>query len=171
MGHVSHAAIVKRLSNTTYPGFEEFRRYFDSYRWRFPRFPPGVFVKGDAVWFGDNSKWTSTSASDPHDLDDDGEAQIAAVETVRALNSPDFRALWNLLPAGTDAFVAFIQIYMLNDCPIDDLDGHPGTYTIRVASYLTILEHQVETPIFQANQKHLSVLQPSWGATEVTVCL
>lgn len=177
MGSEKHAAIVKKLSSTTYPGFEEFRTYLSSTQWRFPKFTPGVFVKGDAVWFGDNSKKVSTSAEgNPHHLDDDDtDTEIAAVETERFLNDSAFRAMWNLLPAGTDAFVAFIQIHMLKSNPLGSRghDDHPGTgtYTIRVASYLTIHEHQVETPIAQDHQKHLSVFQPSWGATEVTICL
>lgn len=179
--HASHAAIVRKLSNATYPGFDEFRGYIRSFKWRFPYFAKGIvspdrpsslFVRDDAVWFGDNTKKVTEVQEDLHGGEYEAESgvEVAAVETERTLNSPIFRALWNLLPAGTDAFTAFVQIQMLKDCPIEDLDSS-GTFTIRVASYPVIIEHQTEVMVFRDHRKHLSVLQSSWGASEVTVCL
>ncbi|WP_369394707.1 hypothetical protein AB5J72_49840 [Streptomyces sp. CG1] len=147
MGH-----IVRKLSDAAYPGFDEFRTYFDSCSDEFPAFAPAVTpviaVKDSQIQF----------EGQPEDVD-------------AVLNKTEFRWMWNLLPAGTDAFVAFVQLYALKYAKLMGLDGLKGTYTIRVRTYLQLTEHQNEAQLSQNHRMHLTADENSWGPEEVTICL
>ncbi|MGP8298186.1 hypothetical protein ACTPOK_09595 [Streptomyces inhibens] len=164
MGHgESHAAVVQKLTTAVYPGFEEFSTYFNSCSSGFPEFTPGVFVKEDAIWFGDR-----VVRSDPHGVHD----SVGPVDEMDAvLNRTEFQWMWHLLPAGTDAFTAFIQLYTMKHASDVGLGGRTGTFKIRVTACCKILEQQLEGPHTQTHRMTLSVAAQSWGADEVIIYL
>ncbi|MFH8409567.1 hypothetical protein ACH4FX_33015 [Streptomyces sp. NPDC018019] len=142
------SAIVRKLSDATYPGFEEFKAYFQSCAGAFPDFNDAVLVKNDTmIQFNGGAK---------------------AVTDV--LNKPEFRHLWTLLPAGMDAFTAFAQLHVLNHAEVLGLGDTTGTYTIKVHSFPRILEHQNEAQLTQDHRVHLEAVGDS-EYIDVTVCL
>lgn len=161
--HWNHPATANYLTGSVYPGFKEFSTYFDSCSSGFPEFTPGVSLKGDTIWFGED-----VARSDPHGADD----SVGPVEEMdEVLNRTEFQWMWHLLPAGTDAFTAFIQLYTMRHASSLDLSGHTATITIRVAACLGIFEQQVEKVATQAHRMTLGVYPHSWGTREVTICL
>ncbi len=89
-------AIIKKWSEQTYPGFEEFKSYVEScdlvsYK------NDGVNRNNDdsCIWFNDAS----------------GGRPQADMEYI--LNVPKFRHFHNLMPAGTDPAIAFCQLMTL----------------------------------------------------------
>lgn len=158
-----HAAVVDGWTQRVYPGFEEFATYFDSCWNTFPSFTPGVFIRDNAIWFGEEVR-----TRHPHGMDN---IEGPAGEMTKILNGPEFRWMWNLLPAGTDAFTAFIQLYTMMNASVIDLGDWTGTYTIRVAACREIMEQQLEGPHAQTHRMSLEAVEGSWGTTEVTVFL
>lgn len=106
---------VRKLSDKTYPGFEEFKSYFigcDGMKY------PGDRIYADetnnhTVWFDD-----AVSGS-PHD-------DIEAV-----LNGAEFRHFYPLLPSGIHPLVAFCQLMILTYRSKLGIESEFGTYDVR----------------------------------------
>ncbi|MFH8561964.1 hypothetical protein [Streptomyces sp. NPDC017988] len=143
------SAIVRKLSDATYPGFDEFKTYFQSCADAFPGYADDIVLVQNDSMIQFNG----------------GAAPVTAV-----LNKPEFRYLWTLLPAGMDAFTAFVQLHVLTSAEAMGLDGMTGTYTIKVHSYPAIYESQNEA---QCSQEHRMYLEAKGGSeiVDVTVCL
>ncbi len=141
------SAIVTKLSDQTYPGFDEFKKYFSSCAAAFPRYAPDINSNSDTITF-----W--------------GEA--SAMQDV--LNTPEFRLMWNLLPAGMDAVTAFVQVYALKYPKHMSLDGMTGTYTLRVNIWNSLWEEQNEAQYSQQHRYAFSVKE-NRRDTLLTICL
>ncbi len=125
-------AIVRKWSNQTYPGFEEFKSYVESC--------DIVSYKNDEVHRNDDDSciWFR-GASDGRDQAD--------MEYI--LNVPKFRHFFNLMPAGTDPAITFCQLMALRYKSKLNLSDESGTYLIRFHVWNTIYAHKNEAQLSQ----------------------
>ncbi|WP_330925567.1 hypothetical protein [Candidatus Sororendozoicomonas aggregata] len=125
--------IIKKWSDQTYPGFEDFKNYVESC--------DVISYKNDEV-HRDNSNndciWFRDASS--------GRAQ-SDMEYV--LNTPKFRHYHNLMPAGTDPAVAFCQLMVLQYRSKLELMGESGTYLIRFSVWANTYTQKNEAQLSQ----------------------
>ncbi|MFI9162815.1 hypothetical protein [Kitasatospora aureofaciens] len=126
-----------KMSDQTYPGFGEFRNYFQSCSAAYPRWAPDI-------------------TNDAHKIAFEGTA--ADMEAV--LNSAQFRFMWSLLPAGTNAVMAFVWLYALKYPKYMGLQGVTGTYALNVHVWHDVVEVQNEA---QLKQQHTFAFQVGSG--------
>ncbi|MCX5413325.1 hypothetical protein [Streptomyces sp. NBC_00059] len=141
------SAVVRTVSESTWPGFVEFRSYFMSCADAFWDWPGHVRERDSVFEFCGSSD-----------------------DMVAIMNRPEFRAMRNLLPAGTDAVTAFCQIYALKYGEELGLSGASGTYTLRCRLWPRVIENRDSTWPRQDSVFTHSVTG-SWDVLEVTVCL
>ncbi|NLU68528.1 hypothetical protein [Streptomyces sp. HNM0574] len=161
-------AIERKLSDATWPGFEDFKRYFESCAQQFWEYktPKGVHPTSSAIVFGDGEvKQTGTTGFPPRPV-----MSETCDEMVRILNTAEFRAMYNLLPAGTHVVSAFCQLYVLKYREKLGLAGARGTYTLRFSVWPDVLEHQDEAQFSQDTLVRYSA-SDSKRTWPVTVCL
>ncbi|MFE0063148.1 hypothetical protein [Streptomyces sp. NPDC059003] len=145
------SGVVQKLSERTWPGFEEFKTYFMSCSGAFPQ-PPNIHVQGDMIAFG-------ADTSDIAELD-------------KCMNSNVFRLMWNLLPAGMDIVAACSQLYALKNRKLMGLDGLSGTYMLRIKTCQRVKEYQEEQEHIQEHQvRRYESVQSSYCPAQFTVCL
>ncbi|QWQ43759.1 hypothetical protein KME66_24370 [Streptomyces sp. YPW6] len=164
-------AIERKLSDATWPGFEDFRQYFESCAQRFwdYRASQGVHATSSAIVFGDGEvKQIGTTLGSFGRLEPVmSEKQD---EMVRIMNTPEFRAMYNLLPAGTHVVTAFCQLYVLKYRQKLGLANARGTYTLTFSVWPHVSEHQNEAQLSQETLITYSAsgTRKNWP---VTVCL
>ncbi|MFK8905573.1 hypothetical protein [Streptomyces sp. YS-3] len=141
------SAIVRKLSDQTWPGFDDFKKYFLSCAAEFPKWAPDIKDTGDRITFAGTGD-----------------------DMVKVLNSPEFRTFWNLLPAGMDAATAFCQLYALKYPSYMGLEGKTGTYTLRMNVWTDLWEQQNEAQFTQSHRLTFLV-RGDRENTEITICL
>lgn len=168
---LSPGAIERKLSDATWPGFEDFKQYFESCAQHFWAYKTaqGVHATSSAIVFGDapvqQIGTTMGSFGRPERV-----MSETSDEMVRILNTPEFRAMYNLLPAGTHVVSAFCQLYVLKYREKLGLARARGTYTLKFSVWPHVTEHQNEAQLSQETviTYSASANKKTWP---VTVCL
>ncbi len=142
-------AIIKKWSDQTYSGFEEFKSYVESC--------DVISYKNDEANRNDNCIWFRDAG---------GRAQ-SDMEYV--LNTPKFRHYHNLMPAGTDPVVAFCQLMVLQYRSRLSLNNESGTYLIRFNVWSDVYTQKNEAQTTQ--QINFSYTVSSKKDNNMIVCL
>ena len=122
-------AIIRKWSDQTYPGFEEFKNYVESCSI--------IDYKNHDVNRGDNSIWFRDASG------------RASGEMEKLLNVAKFRHFHNLMPAGTDPVTAFCQLMVLRYRSRLNLDNESGTYLVRFNVWTRVSTNKNEAQLSQ----------------------
>jgi hypothetical protein len=124
-------AIIRKWSDQTYPGFEEFKNYVESCDILSYRNDEVHRNDSDScIWFKDASGRAS-----------------ADMEYI--LNVAKFRHFHNLMPAGTDPAIGFCQLMVLKYRSKLNLNNESGTYLMRFHVWTDIYTNKNEAQYSQ----------------------
>ncbi len=123
-------AVIRKWSDQTYPGFDEFRRYVESCKI--------LDYKNHEVHRNDKCIWFRDASSGR-----------ASADMEYILNVAKFRHFHNLMPAGTDPAIAFCQLMVLRYRSQLDLANESGTYLIRFNVWSDINTNKNEAQLSQ----------------------
>ncbi|MEL6722571.1 MAG: hypothetical protein AAFP10_05040 [Pseudomonadota bacterium] len=142
-------AVIRKWSDQTYPGFEDFKNYVESCSI--------LDYKNHEVHRNDNCIW----------FRDAGGRASSDMEYI--LNVAKFRHFHNLMPAGTDPAVAFCQLMVLRYQSKLDLANESGTYLMRFNVWSDIYTNKNEAQLTQ--QVNFSYSASNKSDNNIIVCL
>ena len=158
-------AIYTKLSDSSYPGFSELRKYIESCG--IPDYWSGeskVNKNDDHAWFENSGRQHYGGYMMGNISDNDS-------EMTNVINTPEFRFFHNLLPAGTDVVTAFCQLMAIKYEKKLGLAGLRGTYKVKFNVWTKVVTHKNEAQLNQEITFYYSIDTNSKADFHAIICL